>query len=113
MKKERPRWPSSVSWLLVCCVALLASCSTRFQEKYYVGVFERGTSADAEQDGPTQFYRFRLDGWATLFSKTRYEAGWYDASVDHATRQFGCPRARACGSETWAGTPLADTPGSV
>ncbi|MCZ6652093.1 MAG: hypothetical protein O7D91_03605 [Planctomycetota bacterium] len=85
--------PSIVSAVLACWVVLLASCSTHFKEKYYIGVYERGAKAEGHEAGPTQFYRFRLNGWATWLSKTRYEAGWYDASV--VDRLFGEIRPKA------------------
>lgn len=58
-------------------LALLAGCA-KFDEYYYVGTIE--------DHHPTQFYRFHLHGSSSL-SKTRYEAGWYDASV--VERLFG------------------------
>lgn len=61
---------------LVALVGLLCGCSSAFNEKYYVGVFAKPREGP---ETPTQFYRFRLDGGSSLFCKTKFEAGWYDA----------------------------------
>lgn len=79
----RPR--RHVQWLLSSVVVvLMAGCSARFKEQYYVGVYDLAEDGQAR---PTQFYRFRIEGDAPLFSKTRYEAGWYDAGA--VERLFG------------------------
>lgn len=85
---------------LACVTLLLASCSTQFKERYYVGVYEEGV-------GAAQFYRFRLHGWSSLFSKTRYEAGWYDAAV--VDRLFGQIRPKLS-TPTGELPSAADTP---
>ena len=54
---------------LACVTLLLASCSTQFKERYYVGIYEQGGER-GEKDRPAQFYRFRLKGFSSLFSKT-------------------------------------------
>jgi hypothetical protein len=76
-------------------VAATTSCSSNFHENYYVGVWEQRREANTTQAGhgdyatlkPAQFYRFRLDGWASLFSTTRFESGWFDANA--VERLFG------------------------
>ena len=54
-----------------------AGCASNFKENYYFGVWEDKNGSANWQ--PTQFYRFRLNGWSSFGSSTRYEAGWYNA----------------------------------
>lgn len=93
--------------LLGTGVALTSGCSASFSEKYYVGVFE-GPGDGSEEMRATQFYRFTLSGWSSLFSNTRYEAGWYDADV--VERLFGEIRdmPTAKGYENANAVPSAD-----
>lgn len=64
---------------LIGLATLLSNGCTKFEEAYHVGVLQKGSGQ------PLQFYRFRLEGWATPGSKTQFESGWYPAEALQAT----------------------------
>ncbi|MGD8452374.1 MAG: hypothetical protein PVJ57_11195 [Phycisphaerae bacterium] len=105
LSDRRRFWKLTVAML---SLAGLLGCSTAFHERYYVGVYERDATKGSESEGgPAQFYRYTIDGATSLFNKTRYEAGWYDAAV--VDKLFGEVRpgsAKVASRQTAGTAPL-------
>lgn len=74
--KNRPRQIRNWCTIGICgAVSLSLACAPKFEETYYVGVFEKNA------DQPLQLYRFTMKGHADFGSKVKYESGWFRADA--------------------------------